>query len=578
MRTERSALSRRTMLRLVVSVGGLGVLAACSAPAAAPAPAAASNSTPAAAATTPPAVAAATAPAATAPAVSTPPASISSVATTSAPAATPGAAPAAASGAPTSGGTLRFGQVGDIVTLEPHFNQNTTSENTWLAYDRLTAYDANWTPQPMLAESWDLSADAKQIKLNLRKGVQFHNGRELTSDDVRYTFERIRDPKVGVGQYALQGQWFQTADTPDKYTVVLTSDQPRPLAFDLFETLNIVDQQTIESPDAATKSNGTGPFAFVEWAQGDHATWAKNKNYWQSGYPYLDNVETHFFKDATALTLQLEAGALDAIRFPSKDDFVRLTADPSFKGLTYPSNVSAYAVGAAVYTPPLDRKAVRQALNYAIDRKRFVDSFLKGVGTPLSLPWDSAFPMYDASKANYYTFDLDKAKSLLAQEGITDLHLDMIPSPTFPEGNDFCQMYQNDLAKVGVTLDIISLDQGTWSDQVNNRKYRHLYFAASILNLSPGTIFTVSRPIGPQNNNEGFQTDQYTQLVNDLVLESDPQKLKQIYSQLNDILLDESFFMFIAPNAVLTVTKANVQDVTTNMHGGWQLTDAYLGS
>jgi peptide/nickel transport system substrate-binding protein len=322
--------------------------------------------------------------AATSPAVAAPAATTGAPAVPTPEAARPAATSAVASTAPKSGGTLRFGQVGDIVNLEPQFNQNTTSENTWLAYDRLTAYDTNWTPQPMLAEKWDLSPEAMQIKIDLRKGVQFHNGRELTSDDVKYTFQRIRDPKVGVGQYALQGQWFQTVETPDKYTVILTSDQPRLLVFDLFESLNIVDQQTIESPDAAMKSNGTGPFAFVEWAQGDHATWAKNLNYWQSGQPYLDTVETRFFKDATALTLQLEAGALDAIRFPSKDDFVRLTADSSFKGLTYPSDVSAYAVGAGVYTPPLDNKAVRQALNYAIDRKRFVDAFLRGVGTPLS--------------------------------------------------------------------------------------------------------------------------------------------------------------------------------------------------
>ena len=551
---KTSRMTRRTVLQLVVSATGLGVLAACGTPPAAPpAP------TPAPPATT----------------VATKAAAAAAPAATQVAVVTPAAKPATA---PRPGGTLRIGQLGDIVNLEPHFNQNTTSESTWLAYDRLTAYDTNFTPRPMLAESWDVSADAKRIKLNLRKGVQFHSGRELSSDDVKYTFERIRDPKVGVGQFALQGQWFQTVETPDKYTVILTADQPRPLVFDLLESLNIVDRQTVEGPDAATKSNGTGPFAFVEWVQGDHATWAKNKNYWQSGKPYLDTVQTMFFKDSTAMTLQLESGAVDAIRFPSKPDFARLSTNPSFKGLTYPANVSAYAVGAAVYTPPLDKKRVRQALSYAIDRKRFVDVILKGVGAPMSLPWAEGFPMYEASKANQYTFDLDKAKSLLSQEGITDLRLDMLPSPTYPEGSDFCQMYQADLAKIGVTLDIINLEQATWSDQVNNRKYRHLYFAASILNLSPGTIFSVSRPIGPRNNNEGFETEQYTKLVNDLTLEADPQKLKQIYSQLNDILLDESFFMFMSPNAVLMVTRANVQDVLPHLRGGWQLTDTWLGS
>jgi peptide/nickel transport system substrate-binding protein len=530
------------MLRLFGSATALGVLVACGAPSPQPA---APTSAPKAAA----------------------PAATQVVVSTQAP------KPAAA---PKPGGTLRIGQIGDIVNLEPHFNQGTTSENTWLSYDRLTAYDLNFTPQPMLAESWDLSSDAKQIKVSLRRGVQLHSGRELTSDDVKYTFERIRDPKVGVGQFALQGQWFQTVDTPDKYTVVMTADQPRPLVFDLFESLNIVDRQTLEGPDAATKSIGTGPFTYAEWVQGDHATFAKNKSYWRPDRPYLDAVQAMFFKDAASMTLQLESGAVEAIRSPSKQEFVRLRADSKYTGLQYPANVSAYAVGAAVYTPPLDNKRVRQALNYAIDRKRFVDVILKGVGTPVSLPWAEAFPMYEAAKVNHYTFDLDRAKSMLNAEGITELRLDMIPAPSSPEGADFAQMYQADLAKIGVTLDIINLEMANWSDQVNNRKYRHLYFAGSILNLSPGTIFTVSRPIGPRNNNEGFENEQYTQLVNDMVLETDAQKLKQIYSQLNDILLDESFFMFISPSATLMVTRANVQDVTPHLRGGWNFTDAWL--
>ncbi|HKE92796.1 MAG TPA: ABC transporter substrate-binding protein, partial [Povalibacter sp.] len=140
-----------------------------------------------------------------------------------APAATP--KPAAA---PKSGGTLRFGQIGDLVNLDPHFNQG-SSENTWLPYDRLTTYDLSFQPHPMLAESWDVNSDATQVKLNLRKGVQFHSGREMTSDDVKYSILRVRDPKVGVAQYTAQSNWFQSVETPDKYTVVLKSDNPRPL-------------------------------------------------------------------------------------------------------------------------------------------------------------------------------------------------------------------------------------------------------------------------------------------------------------------------------------------------------------
>ena len=119
----------------------------------------------------------------------------------------------------------------------------------WIGvFDRLTVYDDKLKPQPMLAESWDVSTDCKQIKLNLRKGVQFHSGREFTSDDVKYNLQRARDPKVGRGAVHRHGNWFTAIDTPDKYTVILKSDQPRPTMFDLFEFFNICDKDTHGGP------------------------------------------------------------------------------------------------------------------------------------------------------------------------------------------------------------------------------------------------------------------------------------------------------------------------------------------
>jgi peptide/nickel transport system substrate-binding protein len=102
-------------------------------------------------------------------------------------------------------------------------------------HGRLITYDDKLVPQPQLAESWDFSTDAKQLKLNLRKGVQFHTGREFTSNDVKYNLLRVRDVKIAAGTFTNQSKWFTTIDTPDKYTVLLSSDQPRPLVFDFLE-------------------------------------------------------------------------------------------------------------------------------------------------------------------------------------------------------------------------------------------------------------------------------------------------------------------------------------------------------
>jgi peptide/nickel transport system substrate-binding protein len=478
---------------------------------------------------------------------------------------------------PKSGGTLRFGQIGDLVNLDPHFNQG-SSENSWLPYDRLTTYDLSFQPHPMLAESWDVKSDDTQVQLNLHKGVQFHSGREMTSDDVKYSILRVRDPKIGVAQYAAQSNWFQSVETPDKYTVVLKSDNSRPLMFDFFEALNIADKDVVDGPDAKSKDGGTGPFIFTEWAPGDHATYTRNPNYWQAGRPYLNAVHVSFLRDAQAMVVQFEADALDLIRNPTKSDFVRLKGNPQYQAIQHPASASAYGLGVNVNRPPLDNKVVRQALNYAIDRQRFVDEILRGVGTPLSLPWADSFPMYEASKANQYAFDLDKARALLVQAGVSGLTLEMIPNPGDPDSVTFAEMDQGDLAKIGITENIVKLDMAAWSDQVNGNKFAGLYVAGSNLALSPGTIFTVSRPIGPVNNNEGFASDTYSQLVSDLAVETDLAKQKQLYSQLNDILLDESFFDFLSPNYFIGVASNKVHDVTSNMHGGWYFFETWLDS
>src|SRR4051794_10054252 len=130
-----------------------------------------------------------------------PAASAPSAAPTQAPQATSAGAPAAASGAtakpaaeqPKTGGSLRFAQTSNPVSIDGNSIAGGGSETAWLVFDRLTTYDQNRTPQPMLAESWDISSDYKSFKLNLRKGVQFHSGREMTSDDVKYTILRLRE-------------------------------------------------------------------------------------------------------------------------------------------------------------------------------------------------------------------------------------------------------------------------------------------------------------------------------------------------------------------------------------------------
>jgi peptide/nickel transport system substrate-binding protein len=459
-------LTRRGALRLLVSSAGIALVAACG-----PISPAAPASTPAVA---PPAAAA-----------------VSASSSTPAPAAGP---------QPKRGGMLRVGQVGDSARLDGQLV--TTVDATWMPFDRLTSYDANLKPQPMLAESWEFSSDFKQLKLNLRKGVHFHSGREFTSDDVKWNIQFVRDPKIAAGALVLQSKWFTTIDTPDKYTVVLGSDQPRPATFDFFEYFDIVDSDTAA---AQTTLIGTGPFKFVEWTQGIHMLFTRNTDYWQSGLPYLDQVVINVLSDGQAMVAQLEAGALDIADNPPLADFARLGKDPNYRTVTVASGTNV--IGLNTTLPPTDNKLVRQALNYAIDRKRVVETVYLGTGSPESLPWEPNSLAFDAAKNAAYPFDPEKAKALLGQAGVSNLAFDLVITTGNAQTSSLAELYQASLASLGITLNIQPYQTATYLDQINNHKYTGAYIGTvAYAAMEPVTRMANSRHLDPSGNSNTGST------------------------------------------------------------------------
>ncbi|MBV9895745.1 MAG: ABC transporter substrate-binding protein [Chloroflexi bacterium] len=541
-------MDRRLALRFLVGGGSAMLLAACtSAPVAPTAAPANPTSAPQPAAT----VGAAAQPAAT-------------------------AKPTATQAQPKSGGTLRLGMVGDVSTLDGHNTTPNQFDTTWSVFDRLISYDVKLQPQPELAESWDLSADLTQIKLNLRKGIQWHSGREFTSDDIKYNLLRVRDAKLQIPTLRNQSNWFTSIETPDKYSIVLKSDLPRPAIFDFFEYFNQVDQETMEGPNAKTASIGTGPFKFVEWVQGDHLTFTRNPNYWKSGRPYVDTFVASA-RDAQAMLVQLEAGALDVAKGPSPNDFARYRGEAAYQPIVHSVSGNYFLFGLNLGIPPLDNKQVRQALNYALDRNRFVETFMFGTGTAQSLPWPSSSPAFEASKQNFYTFDLDKAASLLKAAGVSELTLDCNVLNAWPQLVSFAPVYQADLAKIGVTLNVRSLELATWVDEAVNRKYKGMYLSNSTFaQLEPSSTLSNGRATDPNSNNSLFQNDAYSKLIAQASAEPDLAKRKAFYSQLNDILLDESFIMVLAGAPPTLVARANVMGIAPSAHDGFYYDNTFL--
>jgi peptide/nickel transport system substrate-binding protein len=574
------ALSRRGALRMCVSAAAVALLAACQSPSPAAAPTTALAPAPkptggsaAGAAPTAGSVGAA-APTQSAAALSDPPAKAGLLAAgVTATATAPATAP---KGDPRPGGTLREGNLGDLPNLDGHWISG--QHTTYPIWDRLVDLDASLQPHPSLAESWEVSADFTQATFHLRQGVTWHTGRALTSEDIAWNYNRIKsDRKIDGGIKANFFVPLASIDTPDASTVVLHASQPWPAIFNVLSWTNLIDPQT---PPEQNKPVGSGPFSFVEWVQGDHITLKKNPNYWQSGKPYLDGIEIKIFSDPQSMVAQLEGGGIDLAILPLLRDAIRLAKDPKYQ-VVYNQNsgsVNLLLAQSKQAAGPTANKLFRQALNYAMDRKRWTDTILLGVGTPKSLPVVATSPAYDAAKDQAYAFDLDKAKSLLQQSGITDAKVDILYSTAAPDYANAAQICQADLAKIGVTMTLKPTEPVAFIDQLFNSKFPGLAANASLFGQLHPAFFWGNAYYSPNANWAGFKTDEYSQLADGLLKETDPVKQKQVYSQWTDYILDQSWALPWSNTVPRAAMTARVQSMSYNMTEFLMPNNAWLAS
>ena len=482
------------------------------------------------------------------------------------------AAPAAATGQPRPGGTLRVGVISEPPNMDGFLQLSIIRDQVWLFFDKLIDIDQSGVAQPKLATSWEMAPDFKQLKLNIRQGVKFHSGRELTSEDVKWNLDRTHDPKAGNGNLPPLFAFLKEIETPDRNTVVLNFDQAKPAAFDIINFVNMVDPQS----EPKERPVGTGPFTFGEWASGDRLRLIKNPNYWDAGKPYLDEIVFQYIKDPQAMVTALEAGVIDVADPLPTTDAARMQTSSNHQVIVSTNPAAIHIVGVNVVTSPFDNKQVRQAINYALDRRRMVDIGLSGFAEPRILPWPKTSVAFDESKAATYAFDLDKAKALLSGAGVTTFAAELTYPTNTPEYQAMGQIFQEDLRKIGATLTLKPLEPAAWNNYVIQTKDWGLSFAtAPPVNLHPSSV--LSRVwTSPASNINNFRSDAWTSLASRVAAEGDPAKLKTLGLELDDFLLDESWFIPLASAPPKIAARATLRGVTFDANDTPTFRDAWL--
>jgi peptide/nickel transport system substrate-binding protein len=363
---------------------------------------------------------------------------------------------------PKYGGTLVIGTNDDTTSMDPHkTGENPSMWRQCFICNNLVESDAEFNIKPALATSWDVSADGKEWTFHLRKGVKFHNGREMTAKDIKWNFDRMLSPKSFFrGTLGI----VESVKVVDQYTVTVILKNPwraflATLAGSNTQPWFIAPES--ENPDGSvTHPIGTGPFEFVEWKPQDHLRLKKFKDYWEKGLPYLDEVIYKVIPDKTARITALRTGDVHiAVRLPI-EQAMQLDKTPKkdfyFEYLSEGKAMIIFNLS----KPPFNDVRVRRAVAYAINKKEMLQAAYYGNGEVASQhfgrrsQWSCEIPEVAQDK--------EKAKALLKEAGYPEgFKVTWLTSRDIPYFSITSEVLQQQLKEIGITVDLEYVDMAT---------------------------------------------------------------------------------------------------------------------
>ncbi len=352
-------------------------------------------------------------------------------------------------------------------------------------FSSLLLYDVNFQKlQGDLAESWDVSPDGKQITFHLRKGLTWHDGQPLTSEDVKFSIDLIKNPDSA----AINTSRFSSVKevtTPDPQTAVFNLTQPNAPLLDVLTVTLILPKHALASITAKdlVKSNwwstnpiGSGPFKWSKYVPDQYVELLPFDNYWR-GKPKLDKLIDRYFKDSSSALIALRAGDIQ-FTYLTSDEASTVKNDPNLSTLSGPSQV-LNLLNFNQKDKRFQDVRVRQAFMYAIDRKSIVDQLYKGSAQVASCIYTNQ--NYLAKDANAYAYDPNKAKALLKEanwDSIKGQPIDLLTYYSDQLSTDILATMQQMLAGVGIDVKPRAIDVPTFNQARTSSNFAVFYGGA----------------------------------------------------------------------------------------------------
>ncbi len=474
--------------------------------------------------------------------------------------------------------TLVYALNTDVQSLDPQIQNDTTSEQVVkMLYNTLLKFEDDGTVVGDLAESWSVSEDKLTWTFNLKQGVKFHNGKELTSADVKATFDRALNAEAGGLRTTEIIKMFTAVEAPDPYTVTITTDGPYGPMESLMcnMSLGIMDADYIEQYglDLGTSvegENGTGPFKVVSWERDQEIIVERFDDYF--GTPAkLQTVVYTVIPEAASRVIALETGEVDVIDKPTNEDLERLEADTeNFTVLRKPT-ISQRLFRFGCNDPIISNTKVRQAIVYAIDRQAIIDALFTGSAYPSTAPL--APVTFGYSDLGEIEQDLELAKSLLAEAGYPDgFDTKIVTTERYQNGIELAEIISQQLAEIGINAKIEVWEWSALSASWNGITADEFDQPIFIMGAGPSMrdadgglrgLYTTSET-GLNDRNYGFYSNaEVDALIEQGMQETDQQKRVEIYKEAMEILYREdpvAFWLFDMYG--LAITSSKVEGVT----------------
>ena len=474
------------------------------------------------------------------------------------------------------GGILRAGMQGGAATdsLDP------ASWASQVPYffgrqwgEQLVQISPEGEPKPALAEEWGASDDAKIWTFKIRKGVEFHNGKELKPEDVLATMERHSDEKAKSGALGIMGGIESMKVDGD--TVVFTLKEPNADLPYLLDDYHLMIQPN-GGKDNPNEGIGTGPYKVTVNEPGVRHGGEKFANYWRDDRGHADQIEIIVINDPTARTAALQGGQVDIINRvePKIVELIKRAPGVTIRNV---AGKGHYVFIAHCDTAPFDNNDLRLALKFALDREEMVQRILMGYGSVGNdTPINKAYPLF--TEIEQRVFDPEKAAFHYKKSGHSGPIVLRTSDVAFPGAVDAAQLYQQSAAKAGITLEVKrEPGDGYWSEVWNKQPFSASYWGGR---PTQDQMYSTAYYSKADWNDTRFKREDFDKMLFQARAELDPEKRKAIYKSMGEMVRDEGGVITPMFNDFIDATGPRVagwvDDGNQEMMGGYALSKCWV--